>query len=198
LRKAWTPTAQIKLSIYDSTWTTLLFTSSNSVSEASLTGSFVDYTFNFNNFILPWTYRILARADRAVSATNYSQLQLHSSNLYGTRYQVSSSIVWTATWWAFRFTATVNPLNEPVTSVFRALATWTHYSNLFGFANNTATIWNNVTVDMIYTNKMTWLTRDTNYFLSNTPWEISTTAWTVSRVVWRSISTTELLINLFW
>jgi hypothetical protein len=198
LRKVWTPTWQIKLSIYDSTGATLLFTSSNSISEASITWTFVDYTFNFNNFVPAWTYRILVRADRAVNASNYSHLQLHSSNLYGTRFAVSSTIVRTSTRGAFRFTATVNALNEPVTSVFIALATWTHYSNLFWFANNTATTWNNVTVDMIYTNKMTWLTRDTNYFLSNTPWTISTTAWTVSRLVWRSISTTELLINLFW
>ena len=197
LRKIWSPSWLLKVSVYDNSWPTLLFWSSNSINETTLTWSDAEYTFNFNNFLPEWTYRFFVWADRAVNTTNYTTAPLHWTITLWTRYVVSSAIDWTPTRWSHRFSVTVSSMNEPTTELFKAKALL-RYNNFIWFAKNTATTWNNVTIDQTYNNKQTGLTRDTTYYLSDTAWTIGTSAWTISRVVWRSISTTELLINLFW
>ena len=197
LRKVWSPSWLLKVSVYDNSWPTLLFWSSNSINETTLTWSDAEYTFNFNNFLPAWTYRFFVRADRAVSTTNYTIAPLHWTITLWTRYVVSSAIAWTPTWWSHRFTVTVSSMNEPTTELFKAKSIL-RYNNFIWFAKNTATTWNSVYIDQQYNNSQSWLTTNTTYYLSDTAGAISASAWTISKVVWRSISTTELLINLFW
>jgi len=201
--KVGAPTWNLTMEIYtDTNLVTPVATSTNTVSVAWLTTSYTANTFNFSNVYLPiWTYRWKVSSSGSVSTVNYVRIGDRASNVYAswTLFDISSTNVRTAdSGNDFWFVLTLNTNWETTWRVYKTDADFTHMVNCIWFANNTATTWNNVTVDQTYNNKQTWLTINTTYYLSNTPWAISTTAWTVSKIVWRSISTTELLINLFW
>lgn len=196
LQKVWTPTWNLYISVYSNAWTPVLQFSSNAIIESTISWSPTEYTFTFNNFLPAWTYRFMLWADRAVNTSNYTRAVLHGTITSWTRYVVNSSNTWSATRGSNRFSISVTSLNEPSTKVYKSSAI-NSFLNVIWFANNTWVTDTNIEISLTYNNKLTWLTANTIYYLSDTPWAISTTPWTISKVVWRSISTTELLINLF-
>lgn len=204
MRKIWALVSTITAELRTWDWVTLLETSSTTFTAASLTTSYVSKQFLFNDFVLlPWVqYRFY------LYWTGFS----NTSNCVEIDWRTSS---WTTyTWWdAYSFfsgvwtvqtgsdlwgSVSISATWETNTSIYKATAKNSEQSKIVWFANNTATAWNNVAINHTYNNKRTWLVINTNYFLSNTPWAIDTSPWIISRVVWRSISTTEMLINLFW
>lgn len=201
LAKVGSPTWVLTAYIYTEN-NLLVGISSTTVNESWLTGS--DQSFTFSTVLLPWIYYAYVTANRAVSTTNYTNLWYDTSP--SPSYSWWNTIQVNINWWIInysstvdtRFTITIWAISETDGRVYKAQATDYYRSLILWFAKNTATTWNNVTIDQTYNNKQTGLTKYATYYLSNTAWDISTSAWTFSRVVWRSISTTELLINLFW
>lgn len=201
LRKYWTPTGNITVSIHNSTpWTTIAV-SSTTINISALTTSFDNYNFAFNCLLPAWVYYIRIWTDWTLSTTNYWAWWGRNSNLYawGVPYRISNAESRSAPFGSFdlTFSVTISGNSEVITKLYKAKADiW--FSNVVGFARNSAALDNNVEIDMVYNTKQSWLTKNTTYYLSNTAGAISTTPWTVSKVVWKSISTTELLIDLFW
>ncbi len=57
--------------------------------------------------------------------------------------------------------------------------------------------WSEIAIDLVLNDKQSWLTIWDKY-LSDTPWEISDTPWTNEVLIWKTVSETELLLNVGW
>ena len=69
--------------------------------------------------------------------------------------------------------------------------------NFNGFSIWSFTKWSQATIDVSWINsQQSWLTVWEIYYLSNTSWSISTTPWTYVVGIWKSISATEIQVNI--
>ena len=207
LRRVWSSTISLSMRIFRlSDIPTSIFSSialsTNSFVQNTLSTSFESRTFNFNNILLPPDdYVFVVNRGSISNTSNYAQMEFHGTNPYAdwVLYRVTNSD-WRSTPNAsrdVRCDINVATLWENVEKLYKARANNVAYSHYLWFAQNSWWVDDEITIDTSFTDKLTWLTPNEDYYLSNTPWAISTTPWTIEKKVWRSISTTELLINLF-
>lgn len=204
LQKIWTPPVwNISVWVYSDKWITLVANTTTTLASTSVSWSGTNYDFVFNSIQLkPATvYYIRVWTTWSVDSSNYIWV-LARTNTYSwwKAEQISNANVWSDPWSSYDiyFSLTIWATTETSWRVYKTSASFDYNSYIVWFARNTATTWNSIYIDQQYNTSQSWLTMNTTYYLWNTSWTIGTSAWTVSRVVWRSISTTELLINLFW
>lgn len=204
LQKIWTPPVwNISVWVYSDKWTTLVANTTTTLASTSVSWSATNYDFAFNSIQLkPATvYYIRVWTTWSVDSSNYIWV-LARTNTYSwwIAEKISNANVWSDPWSSYDiyFSLTIWATTETSWRVYKTSASFDYNSYIVWFARNTATTWNSIYIDQQYNTSQSWLTMNTTYYLWNTSWTIGTSAWTISRVVWRSISTTELLINLFW
>jgi len=204
LQKIWTPPVwNISVWVYSDKWTTLVANTTTTLASTSVSWSATNYDFAFNSIQLkPATvYYIRVWTTWSVDSSNYIWV-LARTNTYSwwIAEQISNANAWSDPWSShdIYFSLTIWATTETSWRVYKTSASFDYNSYIVWFARNTATTWNSIYIDQQYNTSQSWLTINTTYYLWNSSWAIGTSAWTISRVVWRSISTTELLINLFW
>ena len=197
-KKNWAPVNNVSCELWSWDGTTLLATSSNVINGASVTTTHALYTFNFSNVPL-WpstTYRFVLRAS-SLSITNYYIWWWIASNAY------AWGSVRSYQWWTSWFENTAQDMRFALTLwAYTSETSWRLYKAstafrwIIWFANNSASVWSSVTIDISHSNKLSWLTIWSDYYLSNTSGAISTTPWSVSVLVARAISATEIVALL--
>ena len=200
LSKQWTPTWNITCKIYSWTGTWLLATSTNTISESSLTASEVAYTFTFNNdYIWAWTRYLELSVDRAVSSVNFSRPWYSGVADYypwHTWYSINSWWAWQWNPYDLKFSVNTRAFYEDTSKIFKASALDFYKSGFIWFAKTGNTVWNPVITALEWVSNIhSWLTVWAKYFLTDTLWTISTTKWTKSVYVGTALSATSILIN---
>lgn len=198
MKKVWSPTWTLTMKVFaDADLTTPLATSSNTISESTMTTSFVDKTFTFSSvYLVPWVYRRRIEDNRANSTVNYSWVE-ESTNSYAwwTWYWINSTNTRSDSWRDYDMVVTVATTGETSWRLYRTSASYSYQVGFIWFARTTVTAWNTVQVDTTLTKNQSWLTPLSDYYLWNTAWTISTSAWTVSKKIWKALSATELAIE---
>jgi len=195
LLKIGSPTSQITMTLYSNIpWTTVVATSTNTISEASLTWSATTHTFTFSSeaVVGGTTYYAKLSVPRANSSSNYSKLTwlvATPDNIY----YISSANIWEIYigWYRANYSLTINPW-ETATKKYKALSTKAPFLNIEWIVQSTVIA--DAPMSWILWGRVWWYTGLTPwavYYLKNdgTIW---TTPWTTSVKVGRAISTTEL------
>lgn len=196
LFKRWTPTSNLTLKILDwASWTAnVLFTSSNTIAESSLTWTESEYTFNFSWIITPWFYYMELSVPRANSTSNYTVWITSTWDAYAwwTMYYINNTWVWSSIARDRRMVIAVTASTEDNNKVYKALASSTLTSKVVWACFTTQALdsafkW--VIWWVLWW--FTWLTKWEVYYLQNI-WTIALTAWTTSVKVGKAISATEI------
>lgn len=198
LKKTGTPTWNITMDVYtNDNLVTPLYTSSTTVTAASLTTSYATSTFNFSNaYLAPATvYRFRLSSSWSNSASNYINCgDTTAWYAWWISYNIDSGNAW-STWsndlW---FTATIASTGETSGRLYKTSASFWYTVWFIWFARQSVSAAATVQVDTALTKNQSWLTPVVDYFLGNTAWSVSTTAWTVSKKIWKSLSATEIAI----
>lgn len=201
IKKNGTPTNNIRCELFDLHTKTLIATSTNVINWASVTTSQASYNFTFNNVPL-WSntrYVFILKIDATYSISNFYYAWWIASNAYANwdayAFNLTGNLIFFSTANDLRFTITLWAYtSETSWRVYKA-SPW--FEDIVWIAKNTDTVWNQIFIDTNYTSIMSGLTNWKNYYLSFPSGSISQTVSESGKIVWRSISTTELLINLF-
>lgn len=196
----------IRIKIYETDKTTLLWTSSNAINEDTLTSSFAQYTFNF------WWLELSASTQYFFTIESTTAWSNDTDETY---YNNSDTYSWWEFWkwnWSiweqywdwydlnFEITTHKIASNWQITwRVYKTDASDPTKINFIWFANETITSWNAINVNTSWVDSnQSWLTTWEPYYLSNTPWSISTSSWTNLVKVGKAISTSEIEIFTWW
>ena len=167
LWKTWSPTWNLTMKIYSDTWNTLVATSTNTISESSIT-TWNTYTFTFNSYIPTWIpLYIRIETSRANSTSAYSFIFYTSINsIAWDFYQISSTNSWSILYTYDMWINVNTSIIENITDIFKTNALLLTTSNFLWFATNTATTWQNVIVDTSWvSNTQSGLTVWSDYYL---------------------------------
>lgn len=179
------PSGNLSIDIYSNTWTILIWSSTNTIAESSLSAfsTFWLQTFNFNNLVLvPGVYYLKVKTDRANNTSNYSIVQASNTNPYSgwANYEISNTNVWTLISGSDLYFSIWLTTNYSIDKLYKTDATNINKANPICFWVTPANIDENIIADTSWITPYTVSSWDIwkPFYLSNTPWAISTTPWT--------------------
>lgn len=190
----WSPVWVCNVEIYSDTWSTLIWTSSNTVNISTLTTStaWEDRIFNFSWISLTagaTYYFKINLTSGTISWSNFFRVKATNSFAWTElAYLISQAWVWTAQsgWSALKYT-----IKDSNYTYIKADSAYN--LNFIWFAKTGAAYWSNFALSLSWiATGFTSLIPNQSYYLSSTKGGISST-WSVK--VWKSLSETELLIN---
>lgn len=201
LKKVGSPTFNLNMRLYNSTWSVLIATSSTTVAASWLTTWYVSTAFAFDNIIL-WpleTYIFMCVPSVVWWTSNYVQTWQANTDWYywnGTGYRMDSGGVFTEqsldrwTW-----SVTIGAAWESASKLYRTR--WLTYreSLCVWFCWLTVATDATTKLHMLVNNDQSWLTPGEIYYIADSYWTISTTAWKYSKAIWRAISTTWISVD---
>ena len=169
----------------------------STVTAASLSTSLADTTVTlaWSVTVTKWdvVWIVLNQVGDVVNWTNYYGVG------YSTRH--TTTRLWETYNWAARSSATNNSYYTSSDLFLDKLlsltdADYLYKTQLFWLSSETLTEWGLLKTDIEWINaSQTWLTYDSEYFLSDTPGAISASPWTMDYKIWKAISTTQIEIK---
>lgn len=202
LSRIWSPAWVLTMKIYSDTWTTLIWTSTNTIAETWLPAwsSFSIETFNFSWILLnPWTYYFAVEFSWRSTWTAYSVMRYDSANPYTwwTWYRITNANFWTDISVDFYFDITISSTWEDSTKIYKTDASFNYAVDYIWVAKWWYAPDEQAIVNILHYEWLSWLTPWSDYYLSDTAWAISTTPWTNNVKIWKAIDENTLVIKHF-